>query len=133
MLYTFLADALVLLHLTFIVFVVAGGLLLLKWPGLVWIHLPAAVWGAVVEFQGWICPLTPLEVHLRQLAGERGYPGGFIDNYVLALMYPEGLTGEIQVVLGAMVVLVNLLIYAAVWRRRRRVVQAFPGVDDTST
>lgn len=133
MLYTFLADALVLLHLTFIVFVVAGGLLLLKWPGLVWIHLPAAVWGAVVEFQGWICPLTPLEVHLRQLAGERGYPGGFIDNYVLALMYPEGLTGEIQVILGAMVVLVNLLIYAALWCRRRRVVRAFPGSDDTST
>jgi hypothetical protein len=118
MIYTLLADALVLLHFAFIVFVIAGGLLLFKWPALVWIHLPAAVWGAVVEFQGWICPLTPLEVQLRKLAGERSYSGDFIDNYVLALMYPGGLTEQIQIVLGLIVVLLNALIYTAVWRRR---------------
>jgi len=115
--YTVLADLLVLLHFTFIVFVVAGGLLVLKWPVLAWFHLPAAAWGAVVEFQGWICPLTPLEIRLRDIAGERSYSGDFIDNYVLALMYPGGLTAEIQVLLGCLVILLNMLIYTLIWRR----------------
>lgn len=117
MMYTFLADLLVLLHFTFIVFVVAGGLLVLKWPVLAWFHLPAAAWGAVVEFQGWICPLTPLEIRLRDIAGERSYSGDFIDNYVLALMYPGGLTAEIQILLGCLVILLNMLIYTLIWRR----------------
>jgi hypothetical protein len=118
--YTFLADLLVLVHFAFIVFVIAGGLLVLRWPVLAWIHVPAAVWGALIEFQRWICPLTPLENQLRELAGERSYSGDFIEHYLLAIMYPEGLTADLQMILGSIVVLVNLLIYAAVWRRRNR-------------
>lgn len=118
LMYTVLADLLVLLHFTFIVFVVAGGLLVYKWPVLAWFHLPAAAWGAVVEFQGWICPLTPLEIRLRDIAGERSYSGDFIDNYVLALMYPGGLTAEIQILLGCLVILLNMLIYTLIWQRR---------------
>jgi len=115
--YTFLADLLVIVHFTFVVFVVAGGLLVLRWPILAWLHIPAAVWGALIEFQHWICPLTPLENHLRILAGERSYTGDFIEHYVLAVMYPKGLTTEIQILLGCIVVIVNLLIYAVVWRQ----------------
>jgi len=116
--YTFFADLLVLLHFLFIVFVVAGGLLVLRWRGIAYCHIPAAVWGVLVEFQGWVCPLTPLEIHLRNLAGERSYSGDFIEHYVLAAMYPKGLTAETQLILGFIVVLLNLLIYAAVWHQR---------------
>lgn len=118
--YTLFADLLVLLHFLFIVFVVAGGLLVLRWPSVAYCHIPAAIWGALVEFQGWVCPLTPLEIQLRNLAGERSYSGDFIEHYVLAAMYPEGLTAETQIILGCIVVLLNLLIYAAVWRQRVR-------------
>ena len=124
MIYTLLADTLVLLHFAFIILVVIGGLAVLRWPRLIWLHLPAALWGAVIEFQGWICPLTPLEQQLRTLAGERAYSGDFIDHYILALIYPDGLTRETQLVLGLIVVLINGLIYMAIWRRRKRAAAA---------
>lgn len=115
-----LADALVLVHLAFIAFVVAGAWLLFRWPRLVWLHLPAVAWGAYVEFSGAICPLTPLENVLRARAGESGYEGGFIAHYILPLMYPAGLTPQVQLALGTAVVVLNALAYACWWRARHR-------------
>ena len=121
MTYGLLADSLVLIHLGFVLFVVLGGLLVLRWPRLAWLHLPAAAWGAWIEVSGWICPLTPLENHLRRLAGEAGYRGGFIEHYLLHVLYPEGLTRQDQLVLSAIVVAVNLVAYGLLlWRRRTR-------------
>jgi hypothetical protein len=113
-----LADLLVVLHLAFVVFVVAGGLLALRWPRVAWLHLPAAAWGAVVEVTGWLCPLTPLENHLRQRAGLEVYTGDFVGRYVVPVLYPEGLTPDVQLFLGVMVIALNATIYAAVIRRR---------------
>lgn len=118
-LYRTLADAVVLAHLLFIAFVVGGGFLLLRWPRLAWLHLPAAVWGATVEMLGWICPLTPLENHFRRLAGSGAYAGGFVERYVVPLIYPEALSRNDQILLGALVLGVNLLAYTLVWRKRR--------------
>ena len=121
--YSVAADVLVILHLAFITFVMLGGLLLPKWPRLIYLHLPAAAWGAVVELRGWLCPLTPLEQHFRTLAGEAGYYGGFIEHYVLPLIYPAGLTRNVQALLGVLVITVDLVIYAVVivnLRRNRR-------------
>jgi hypothetical protein len=115
--YRILADLTVVLHFAFILFVVAGGLAVLRYPRLIWLHLPAAVWGAGIEFTGWICPLTPLEQTLRVLAGEAGYSGGFVEHYLHALIYPSGLTSEIQIVLGVVVVAVNMAVYLVIWRR----------------
>lgn len=114
------ADLLVVLHLGFILFVVFGGLLAVRWHWIAWLHLPAAIWGALIEWIGGVCPLTPLENRLRRLAGEAGYTHGFIDEYIAPLVYPPGLTPHIQTVLGVGVVIINLLIYAWVLRRRRR-------------
>lgn len=105
------ADLVLLLHLVFVLFVVTGGFLLLKWPRLAWLHLPAAIWGAVVEYTGWICPLTPIENILRTMAGQSTRASDFIGRYLLPLMYPEGLTRNIQILLGTLVVLVNVTIY----------------------
>ncbi|WP_207885394.1 DUF2784 domain-containing protein [Pseudomonas sp. 30_B] len=102
------ADAVVLLHLGFILFVLLGGLLVLRWPRLAWLHLPAAAWGMAVEFLHLYCPLTPLENHFRQAAGELGYDGGFIEHYLLPLIYPAGLTEAIQIGLGLVVLAINL-------------------------
>lgn len=116
-----LADALVVVHLFFVVFVMAGGFLLVRWPRLVWLHFPAATWGALIEFTGGICPLTPLENHLRALGGESVYSGGFVERYLLPVLYPGNLTVPVQWVLGGLVVAVNLVAYALayrVWRRR---------------
>lgn len=115
-----LADALVLLHLLFVAFVVGGGFLLVRWPRLLWLHLPAAAWGAFVEFTGSICPLTPLENHLRVLGGGGAYSGGFVERYLLPVLYPENLTLPIQQVLGGVVVGVNLVAYALAYRSARR-------------
>lgn len=120
MIYQLLADLVVLLHLGFVLFVVFGGLLALRWPRARWVHLPAALWGAWIELAGWVCPLTPLENRLRELGGEQGYSGGFIQHYLLPLLYPAGLTREIQIGLGLLVVVFNLVVYLAVWRRTRR-------------
>jgi hypothetical protein len=115
----FLADLLLLLHLAFVAFVVLGGLLLLRWRRLIWLHLPAAIWGVAIMFGGWICPLTPLENRLRRMAGEAGLEGGFIEHYLLPVIYPSGLTHEVQVALGLFALILNLLIYCLVWRRMR--------------
>ncbi|SOZ13291.1 conserved hypothetical protein; putative membrane protein [Cupriavidus taiwanensis] len=114
-----LADLVVIAHALFIVFVVAGGLLVLRWPRAAWVHLPAAVWGVLIEWAGWICPLTPLENMLRRAAGQAGYSGGFVERYLLPLIYPAGLTPAVQLWLSLVVLVVNVAIYALWWRRRR--------------
>lgn len=114
------ADVVVLVHLTFIAFVVAGGWLVWRYRRLVWLHLPAAAWGALIEFTGWICPLTPLEQHLRALAGDQGYGGGFIEHYIIPMIYPARLTPAIQTYLGLFVVAVNVAAYALILRRGSR-------------
>ncbi|RWA48960.1 hypothetical protein AU476_31445 [Cupriavidus sp. UYMSc13B] len=114
-----LADLVVIMHGLFILFVVAGGLLVLRWPRVAWLHLPAAVWGVLIEWSGWICPLTPLENTLRQTAGQAGYSGGFVERYLLPLIYPAGLTPAVQLWLGLVVLGVNVAVYALWWRRRR--------------
>jgi hypothetical protein len=113
-----LADLVVVLHLAFIAFVVAGGLLLVRRPRAIWLHLPAAAWGAAIEFGGWICPLTPLENRLRAMAGADAYAGDFVARHLLPLIYPEALTRDVQILLGVGVVAVNLAIYGR-WLRRR--------------
>ena len=114
-----LADALVVIHLLFVAFVVAGGFLLGRWPRLAWLHLPAAAWGAFIEFRGGVCPLTPLENRLRELGGAAGYEGDFVERYLLPILYPAQLTLSLQQVLGAIVVGVNLGAYALAYRARR--------------
>lgn len=123
MLHSWLADLVVLVHLAFLVLVVGGGLAVLRWPRLAWLHVPAALWGVLIEYAGWICPLTPLEVELRRRAGEVGYEGGFIDHYVTAVLYPAGLSRGNQVLLATLALALNLAIYGAAyvrWRARRR-------------
>src|SRR5574338_1201058 len=119
-LYPLIADALVLAHLLFIAFVVGGGFLLVRWPRLAWAHLPAAAWGATVEFAGWVCPLTPLENHFRRLAGSGAYGGDFVERYLVPLIYPAELTRVDQIVLGGVVVAVNGLAYGLAWWKWRR-------------
>jgi len=119
MAYRAAADAILVSHLAFVLFVVFGALLLLRWPRVAWLHIPAVVWAAFIEFSGTICPLTPLEVALRQRAGQAGYGGGFIDHYVVSLLYPEGLTQNTQAMLGAVLVAINAAIYIVAFRRRR--------------
>ena len=109
-----------LTHFAFVLFVVFGGLLVLRWNRLAWFHLPCALWGAVIEFTGSICPLTPLENWLRRQAGSEGYPGGFIEHYLMPVLYPSGLTRQVQLVLGLAVIIVNLLVYGWLLARRRR-------------
>ena len=117
--YRLLADAVVIVHLLFIVFVVAGGTLALRWPRAAWAHVPAAIWGALVEVMGWECPLTPLEDRFRMLGGAAASHGDFVSKFVLPVLYPERLTPPTQVALGALVVAVNLAVYAVVIGRRR--------------
>ena len=114
MVYKLLADLVLLLHLAFIVFVIFGGLLVLKNVKWAWLHVPAAVWGGLVEFAGWICPLTPLENWLCIRAGSGTYQESFIAHYLLPLIYPTGLTRNVQFVLGAGLVLISLLVYSLV-------------------
>jgi hypothetical protein len=106
-----LADAVVLLHIGFVLFVVFGGLLVRRWPRMVWLHIPAAVWGIAVEWVGWICPLTPLEDLLRARAGMATYRGDFIEQYLLFVLYPSGLTRRAQFVLGSIALAVNAFMY----------------------
>lgn len=120
MLFRLMADLVVLVHLTFVIFVVVGGLLALKWRWVIWLHLPAAIWGAMIEFGGWICPLTPLENWLRHEGGEEVYTGGFIQHYIMPVLYPDGLTREIQITLGLTVVVLNLVVYALIIRQTRK-------------
>lgn len=115
-----LADLVLLLHLAFVLFVVLGGLPVLRWPRLAWLHIPIALYGATIEFLGFTCPLTPLENRYRRLGGESGYEGGFVEHYVTSLIYPDGLTRGIQVALGIAVLVLNAVVYAVVLRRRSR-------------
>lgn len=117
--YRVAADVVLGLHFMFVLFVVFGGLLVFRFPRLAWAHVPAALYGATIEFAGFVCPLTPLEVSLRRRGGEAGYEGGFVEQYITAALYPEGLTREMQLVLGVLVLLVNGGVYALVIRRRR--------------
>lgn len=105
------ADFIVLFHFAFILFVIIGGFLVLKWRWIIWLHIPCAIWGALIEFAGWICPLTPWENQLRIAAGNTGYRGGFIEHYILPIIYPSGLTRELQLILGSLVILINLFAY----------------------
>ena len=117
-----LADAVFALHLAFMVWVMLGGLAVLRWPSLAWLHLPAVAWGATVELAGLWCPLTPLEQRLLQAAGDAGYEGGFISHYLIPIIYPAGLTRGVQIVLGIVVVTVNGLVYWRLlhkWRAQR--------------
>jgi len=114
------ADSVLVAHLAFIVFVLVGGLLVLRRPIWAALHLPAVAWGAFAELTGTLCPLTPLENSLRRAAGAAGYEGGFIEHYMLPLIYPAGLTPRVQIVLGLVVLLVNVPIYALAWRRWKR-------------
>jgi hypothetical protein len=116
----FLADGLVILHLLFVVFVMAGGFLLLRWPKVAWLHVPAAAWGAWVEFSGGVCPLTPLENQLRIVGGGNAYSGGFVERYLLPILYPEYLTLPVQLLLGGLVVAVNLVAYGMNYRTTRK-------------
>lgn len=118
MLYRALSDLVVLTHLAFIVFVLLGGVLALRWRWLPWVHVPAAAWGAAVEIFGWFCPLTPLENSLRRASGSAAYSEGFVERYLLPIIYPIELTRELQYLLGFLVVVVNLSVYFVVWRRR---------------
>lgn len=121
MLFQILADLLVIIHFAFVIFVVVGGLLVLKWRKVIFVHLPAAIWGALIEFAGWICPLTPLENWLRKQGGASGYSGDFVNHYIIPILYPAGLTRDVQVVLGMLVIVVNIAIYGwFAWNRDRR-------------
>jgi hypothetical protein len=118
--YELLADLVVALHLGFVLFTILGGLLALRWRWFPWLHLPAAGWGTFVEATGRVCPLTHIENRLRRAAGAAAYEGDFIEKYLVPIVYPENLTREVQVALGALLVAVNAAIYAAVWRRSSR-------------
>jgi hypothetical protein len=114
------ADLVLVVHLAFVLFVVLGGLLALRWRRVAWVHVPVALYGAAIEFVGFICPLTPLEVWLRRRGGEAGYEGGFVEHYVTAALYPSGLTREVQIALGTGVLVLNAVVYLVWWRRRGR-------------
>lgn len=127
MLYRLLANLTLLTHLGFVLFVVFGAVLVLRWPRLAWLHLPAVAWGIFIEVAGVICPLTPLENSFRRLAGESGYDGGFIEHYLIPLLYPPELTREVQFVLATLVILINLALHGALlWHSHaaRRCTQA---------
>jgi len=120
MAYNWLSDAVVLFHAAFVVFVMVGGFLALRWRRLVWLHAPAAVWGVMIEYGGWICPLTPLENMLRRRAGVAGYSGGFIEHYILRRLYPSGLTPQVRWTLGTLALALNIAAYALIIHQRGR-------------
>jgi len=117
--YSFWADMVVLLHAAFVLFVVVGGLATLRWPRLAWVHLPAALWGVIIELGGWTCPLTNLENHLRQLGDGNSYGGTFIEYYLEPILYPLGLTRRTQLLFGLSALCINLAVYARLWYSRR--------------
>jgi hypothetical protein len=120
MIFRILADGVVVLHALFVAFVVLGGFLALRWRAIAWLHVPAALWGALIEYAGWICPLTPLENLLRARAGSGGYSGGFVEHYVLRALYPGDLTPAVRWALGSFVIVVNGVAYALLLRQSRR-------------
>ena len=118
--YPLLANLVLIVHLAFVVFVLCGGLLVLRWRWIAWLHLPAVLWGAVVEFTGWICPLTPLENWLRAQSGESSYSSDFLAQYLLPVLYPGDLTRGIQLLLGTVLVVLNAAVYWWLWRMQAR-------------
>jgi hypothetical protein len=118
MMYRWLANGVALIHAAFVVFVVFGGFLVIRWRRVMWLHLPAAIWGTLIEFAGWICPLTPLENMLRSRADQAGYAGGFVEHYVLRAIYPAGLTPGVQWTFGTLVLVINVCMYGYLWRKR---------------
>ncbi|HEX2060440.1 MAG TPA: DUF2784 domain-containing protein [Thermoanaerobaculia bacterium] len=116
MTYSIAATAIALLHLAFILFVLLGGLLVLRWPKLAWVHVPAAVWGVLIEFFGWWCPLTKWENHLLRAAGRAGYDTGFVAHYIMPIIYPPGLTRGMEIAIGVVVLIINASVYVKVFR-----------------
>lgn len=115
--YRLLADLVLIAHFAFILFAIFGGLLVLYRFKVIWLHLPALLWGATIVGLGGICPLTPLETALRNMAGQQAYSGSFLEHYLLLVIYPPGLTREVQILLAVALIVLNILIYAAVvWR-----------------
>ena len=112
-----LADLVLVVHLAFVVFVLCGGLLVSRWRWITWLHLPAALWAAIVEFTGWICPLTPLENWLRAQGGKNSFNSDFIAQYLLPILYPGNLTRGLQLLLGTVVVVLNAAVYWWLWHR----------------
>ena len=117
--YNLFADLIVLAHFLFIAFVICGGLLVIRWPKIAFLHLPSAAWGVIVEFSGSICPLTPLENHFRNLAGSNQYSGDFILRYLSPVIYPDNLTTTIQQVFGGVVIVINIIFYTIAIRKHR--------------
>jgi hypothetical protein len=120
MIFRILADATVVLHLAFVAFVVLGGLLVLWRRRVAWVHVPAAAWGAWIEFAGWVCPLTPLENWLREQSGQAAYASSFVERYMLPVLYPASLSRKLQWMLGAAVLLINAVVYTMILRGRAR-------------
>ena len=118
--YHFMADIIVFSHFAFILFTLFGGILSIWWQRVIWLHIPTVLWSAWIEFAGWICPLTFLEYWLRIKGGEKGYYGGFVEHYIIPVLYPYGLTREIQIVLGVIVIAFNILIYLHVFMVRNK-------------
>jgi len=116
--YRLLADLVVLVHFAFVLFVILGGFLVARQRRMMPFHLAAAIWAALIEFSGWICPLTPLENRLRAKSGSHGYHSDFVGHYILPILYPEGLTRETQIALGTLVIVTNLVIYAWILRHK---------------
>ena len=119
-LYQVAADFVIFLHLAFIVFVLAGGLLVFKWRWVVWLHIPAALWGSMIVIVGWICPLTPIENMLRQAGGLKAYSNSFIEQYLIPVIYPQGLSREIFIVMGMVVIAINVIIYTILFIKRKK-------------
>jgi len=121
MFYTLAADVIVLLHFGFVIFVVAGGLLVFQWRWIALLHLPSMLWGVLLEFRGWLCPLTPLENSLREASGHSGYSGGFIEHYILPVLYPVELDRNMQIAIGSIVIVINVAVYGwLIWRLKNR-------------
>ena len=118
MLYQAAAELVLILHLGFIGFVIAGGGAVRGWPRIAWLHVPLFVWGSLVNLAGWVCPLTPLENHLRRLAGESGYAGSFIEQYVAPVVYPAGMTSDLALAAGVFLLVWNVAVYAWIFRVR---------------
>lgn len=118
MIFRIAADLVVLIHFSFVLFVTLGGFLVIRWNQLAWVHLPIAVYGAVIEFVGFVCPLTPLENWLRRQGGQAGYEGSFIEQYIMPILYPTQLTRRLEIALGILVIIVNGIAYWLAIRRR---------------
>ncbi len=120
MIYLILANIILVLHFLFIFFVVVGSLFVFYKKWLIWLHIPAALYGVLIEFSGWICPLTPLENHFRILAGQSGYSHSFVQQYLLKIIYPEGLTRQSQLIMGSALLIITLIIYLLIFKRFRK-------------